>query len=128
MLSAPIGPAILLAALLPALIFVDHWEVRIDLPGTTYYLGTPASAQQHRHDGNDSHTNHCHESVATCSDTPIATGAVVALLASIVLALFLGGLRHGCGLLSATRPVENSTGPEPLPPRANRHSLTLTPV
>jgi hypothetical protein len=107
----------MLAAMLPALLFFDHWTVRVQIPGTDSYFGMPA-ARGHSHGGEDSHSSHCHESVATCSDTGVAAGATMAVLAG-VLVITLGGLRHRCRLPLAIRSGEDSKGPEPRPPRGS---------
>jgi hypothetical protein len=64
------APALLLAALLPSLLYIDHWG--------TYLFGMSAALEEAETAG---HEQHCHSGVSTCSSQP-ATGAPV--LGSIV--------------------------------------------
>lgn len=122
-----LGPLLMLAAYLPALLFVDHWTLRLDIPGSDYYVGLPAERDLgHQHAGDESHSSHCHESVASCSDTRVTTGTTIAVLAAVVFALTLGGIRHRCRTLSKASPGEDFQGPEPRPPRMAAANWTFS--
>jgi hypothetical protein len=69
----------LLAAYLPSLVFLGHWPLRVDIPGTDLYVGLPKQAA-HSHTEGHGHENHCHESAASCSDAPVVSTATVGLL------------------------------------------------
>lgn len=66
---------LLVAAYLPALTFLGHWPLSVDIPGTSFYVGLPESATQ------GVHKDHCHADAGSCSDTPVTTTGTVALLA-----------------------------------------------
>lgn len=68
-----VGPRLLLAALLPSLLFIDHWDEYLD-----YALGQePFVAAEHA-----SHQVHCHGGPASCSQQPAPTN--VQVFASVV--------------------------------------------
>jgi len=68
---------LLLAAYLPALTFLGHWPLAIDIPGTSLYVGLPERTSSHE----AGHESHCHASAGSSSDVPLAESATVAVLA-----------------------------------------------
>ncbi len=87
---------LLFLSLLPTLLFVGHWTLRIDIPGTNYYIGpavTQASNTHHHHDASPGeerahdHGQHCHANSATCADAAAVPTAPVANLAEGLAAL-----------------------------------------
>lgn len=68
---------LLVAAYLPALTFLGHWPLSVDIPGTSLYVGLPERPTQ----GAQNHKDHCHADASSCSDTPVTTTGTVALLA-----------------------------------------------
>ena len=87
---------LLFLSLLPTLLFVGHWSLHIEIPGTGYYVGPPAQVQDagtHHHDGpsgersGHDHQQHCHTNAATCADAAAVPGAPVAHLADAVAAI-----------------------------------------
>ncbi|MBE7520623.1 MAG: hypothetical protein HS107_15415 [Thermoflexaceae bacterium] len=90
---------LLFLSLLPTLLFVGHWSLHIEIPGTHYYVGAPtlsaeaAAANHHggssgQHSSHD-HEQHCHANAATCADAAAVPVAPVAHLADAVAALGL---------------------------------------
>ncbi|MCL4239773.1 MAG: hypothetical protein KJ048_00320 [Dehalococcoidia bacterium] len=90
---------LLFLSLLPTLLFVGHWSLHIEIPGTDYFVGPPGRAVQaegtHHHDapsgehsgsGHD-HEQHCHANAATCADAAAVPVAPVAHLAEAIAAL-----------------------------------------
>ncbi len=61
-----VGPLVLLLALLPQLLYVDHWVEFV-----THGLGRESAAEQG--DGRErvQHEAHCHVGSAACSDQPV---------------------------------------------------------
>ncbi len=86
---------VLILSLLPTLLFVGHWSLRIDIPGTDSYIGAPtarAETSVHHHvpsskDGGHEHEQHCHANAATCADAAAVPVAPVAHLAEAVATL-----------------------------------------
>ena len=85
----------LVGAYLPSLAFLGHWTLRLDIPGTQYYVGlrAAAGAAQERHShadangpGSGDHSGHCHEGSASCGDVPVLATATVGLLKQSMLA------------------------------------------
>jgi hypothetical protein len=71
---------LLFAGYLPSLLFLGHWDLQIDIPGTAYYVGLPGDTGHSHAD----HSQHCHADMGSCSDLPLVTAAPVALLAATV--------------------------------------------
>jgi len=86
---------VLVLSLSPTLLFVGHWSLRMDIPGTSYYIGAPTtedapSPHHHGPSKNDSghqHEQHCHTNAATCADAAAVPVAPVAHLAEAVATL-----------------------------------------
>lgn len=86
---------VLILSLLPTLLFVGHWSLRIEIPGTDSYIGAPmaqAAASGHHHgaSGEESeheHEQHCHANAATCADAAAVPVAPVGHLAEVVATL-----------------------------------------
>lgn len=126
--AAPRLAAMLLGvAYLPSLFFLGHFDLRIDVPGTGFFIGlpgAPASSDGHVHShgsapvtDSDNHAQHCHEAAATCSDIPLTTVSPVAHLAETVA--FLGAC---CALVLIAARSWRPTGaisviPDAPPPR-----------
>jgi hypothetical protein len=57
-----IGPALMLIALLPSVLYIDHW--------TTYVSGLLGQSEEAQLSELASHSTHCHAGPSTCSDQP----------------------------------------------------------
>ncbi|MBA4180906.1 MAG: hypothetical protein C0506_09995 [Anaerolinea sp.] len=68
---------LLVVAYLPTLTFLGHWPLSVDIPGTSLYVGLAERSASLDH----GHKDHCHADAGSCTDTPVATSASVALLA-----------------------------------------------
>jgi hypothetical protein len=82
----------MLAALLPSLLYLGHWSVRLPVPGTSAFiaLGMPAEHEAQASEGG--HEAHCHGS-ASCTDSPPApVTAGFALLTEALLMLADAGV------------------------------------
>ncbi|MEZ4493856.1 MAG: hypothetical protein R3C29_11150 [Dehalococcoidia bacterium] len=115
-LGSPTVARLLLAALLPSLLFIGHWQLplSIPIPGTVYSLG---AGPQAAHDHAD-HASHCHADAAGCSSAPQSAQTAAANLHELALAL--GGLSALALLALAAywRPTRiHGFGPELRPPR-----------
>lgn len=105
---------LLAVAYLPALTFFGHYPLWFDIPGTSLYVGLPASSSPHVHD----HKSHCHADASSCSDTPVPTSGNVALLAeSLILS---GADLPPLGLTPRAARLRAQAGVTPLspPPKA----------
>lgn len=116
MLAARTGSAVLFVALLPSLTFFGHWSLRVEIPGTGYYVGATPAADAHSSEGHD-HSKHCHENMATCSDVPFAGGATVALLQDQVSVLHLLGMAYRAPVAEAAAIDAGARRPDLQPPR-----------
>lgn len=110
------GGVALAVALLPSLLYLGHWSVRVDIPGTRYYLGTPAGASRD-HDHTD-HGDHCHGDVAGCSETPSLSTVPVAVLAESVVAIRSDQPGRPLPAFEAQPVGGHAPGPEVPPPRS----------
>lgn len=116
-MSARAGSAFLFVALLPSVTFFGHWQVRVEIPGTDYYVGaSQPQIDSHSEDGHN-HASHCHENMATCSDVPFTGGATVAMLQDEVSVLHLLGLAHPSPLTEAVAHDAGARQPDLQPPR-----------
>lgn len=71
----------LLVAYLPSLLFLGHWPLQLDIPGTDFYVGLPKPGDSATHsDSGHDHARHCHEGASSCGDVPVISSATVALL------------------------------------------------
>ncbi len=122
------GSKLLLLSLLPTLLFVGHWSLHLEIPGTNSYVGTqPAKAETtsgHHHDGpsddrsNHDHEQHCHANAATCADAAAVPVAPVAHLAEAIAAL--GADSAWREIRTEARSLTGWTGaPQVPPPRSN---------
>jgi hypothetical protein len=83
-----VASPLLVFALVPSLFFLGHWRISLAIPGTEYTIGQPGvTADGHDESDAGDHAAHCHESAATCSDSPVA-GVSWMALASEAIALF----------------------------------------
>ncbi len=96
------------------LTFIGHWELRVDIPGTGYFVGAESASQ---HPDIHDHSQHCHDSVASCSDVPATAGATVAMLESELFSLHLGGMLYRTWHFDLDMPLDGSPVPELQPPR-----------
>ncbi len=110
----------LLLALLLALAAPDHWGIL-----AAYAAGPAQASPTHAHgheeapdDGQDAsqHTQHCHESAATCSDVPLGSASGLAFLAEW-LAFGLFGAVFVVRLSALAVLAGRRTGVETPPPR-----------
>lgn len=83
---------VLLLALLPSVLYLGHWSVRVPVPGTGGFVAIGMRAE---HDGqatDGGHEEHCHGS-ASCTDAPPApVSAGFALLNELLTVLGAGGV------------------------------------
>jgi len=114
----------LLLALLPALTFLGHWSLHVDVPGTNLYVvvvpGEPAQAHTHdgkQQDSGQSHERHCHAGVASCSDIPFTGASPFALLSDSVAYLGAFGALTALALLFWRPGATASVGPDLQPPK-----------
>lgn len=108
---------LLLAALLPSLLFLGHWTLEIPLPGLGWYVGTPEAAHSHTAEEETHHEQHCHATVSACGDVPFTGVSAFALLTETVALIGASGLLQ---LLSSRwwRPSLSATvAPFRRPPR-----------
>lgn len=61
-----VGPALMLTALLPSVLYLDHWTAY-----ASALLG-PSEAQQLSELNRANHASHCHLGPSTCSEQPTA--------------------------------------------------------
>ncbi len=114
-LGSPTVARLLLAALLPSLLFIGHWQlpVSIPIPGTQYSLGG-AGASLHTH---GDHAGHCHSDSEHCSQAPVSPQAPAANLRELAVALQLATLAT-LAVTATWRPTPIAgVGPELRPPR-----------
>jgi hypothetical protein len=114
---ARIGARALLIAFLPSLLFLGHWTIRFDIPGTDLYVGMPESAHVHTEGDGHDHAQHCHANVASCSDVPFTGASAFALMSESVAYLGFGGVLLALGLCWWTPSRTATVAPEPTPPR-----------
>lgn len=114
----------LLLAILPTLTFLGHWGLNIDIPGTDLYVtiipgetGADGHTQSHGPAGQQSHEQHCHAGVATCSDIPFTGASPFALLTDSLAKLGAAGALVALALLFWRPGRTASVGPELQPPR-----------
>lgn len=119
---------LLFLSLLPTLLFVGHWSLHIEIPGTNYYVGPPERVVQtagtHQHDGHShghsgsphDHEQHCHANAATCADAAAIPVAPVAHLAEAIAEL--GADSAWLHVPTETRSLAGwDATPRPPPPR-----------
>ena len=121
------GSKLLLLSLMPTLLFVGHWSLHIEIPGTDHYVGAPppraerVTAHHHGPSGQDSshdHEQHCHANAATCADAAAVPVAPVAHLAEVIAAL--GADSAWREIRTEARSLTGWTGaPQFPPPRSN---------
>lgn len=114
-------------AILPSLLFLGHWSLRFDLPGTSARLvvlpGEEHSADHdspHGQSSNDAHERHCHGDAASCSDVPFAGGSAFALLKEFAVRLPGAAESVGVAALVIALSALHCPAPERRPPRATR--------
>ena len=121
------GSKLLFLSLLPTLLFVGHWSLHIEIPGTTYYVGAPipqADTTAHHHDGGSGnrathdHEQHCHANAATCADAAAVPVTPVAHLAEAIAALGADSAWREIGT-EARRLTGWADAPQTPPPRSN---------
>lgn len=118
----------LLVAFLPTLTFLGHWTLHIDIPGTNEYLlvvpGEPEHTGNHTNSHTDGHSSqtetheqHCHAGVATCSDIPLTGISAFALLNESIAYLGAAGALVALALVAWRPRALNSIDPDLQPPR-----------
>lgn len=108
---------LIVAAYLPSLLFLGHWELKIDIPGTDYYVGTPEWGHSHaEHEGE--HEEHCHTKLNSCARVPLTTTAFVLFMAAALEAEAheARGVPAFTALWAPHEP--KAISPDPPPPRA----------
>lgn len=79
---------LLLVAYLPSLLFLGHWDLRLDLPGG-YYLGLAGPAHDHLDTRSSStpgdHGSHCHGDLESCASIQAGGPVPVAVLSGAPL-------------------------------------------
>jgi len=109
--------ALLIVAIAPSILYVGHWEPRIDIPFTSYYWGIPESWQSAggSHD-DESHAEHCHGD-SSCTERPVTAGAGVALLRDDLEMLGAAGLLRAVFAAVRSPHLPGLQAPETPPPR-----------
>lgn len=97
--------------------------MRVEIPGTGYYVGASQPETDDHSDNGHSHAQHCHESVATCSDVPFAGGATVAMLQAEVSVLHLQGLAYRSAMAESVALDAGGRRPDLQPPRLSAHAV-----
>jgi len=116
----------LLVAFLPTLTFLGHWTLQIDIPGTNEYLLIVPGAPEHNTDSHgdehssetETHDQHCHAGVATCSDIPLTGISAFALLNESIAYLGVAGALIALAAITWRPRALNSIDPDLQPPRA----------
>ncbi|MEX0781347.1 MAG: hypothetical protein WD557_01770 [Dehalococcoidia bacterium] len=105
------------AALLPSLLYLGHWSVRVRVPGTDAYVAVGILAEHEAQASEGGHEKHCH-GTATCTDSPPApVGVGFAMLNEMLTLLGAGGTMTLLAVL-AWRPARVAGVPPLLmPPR-----------
>lgn len=88
---------LMLAAILPTLTYLGHWELVVPLPGDQELTIIAAEGgHTHRHDDDHAaeHARHCHGDAASCSDAPFTGVSAFALLSAAVALLGTAGTAH----------------------------------
>jgi hypothetical protein len=117
-----------LLSLLPMLTFIDHMELRVDIPGTGYYFGIERAAEGHGHSHGaagtraapgetHAHASHCHISVSSCSDVPLTSISGFALLSESAALLGAASFTIAAAGAVMLGPRGESVVPETPPPR-----------
>lgn len=114
---------VLLVGILPSLIFLGHWGLQFDVPGTNLYVVVvPASphdeaAHAETKGQQRQHQDHCHANAASCTDVPLIGASPFALMSDSVA--YLGASAMLIALaLAVWRPVAGMiVAPELQPPQ-----------
>lgn len=96
----------LLIALLPSLLYLGHWSLRIPLPRTDSYVAVGALEPAHGHGEDGEHGRHCHGD-ASCSDSPPAP-----MLSAFALVAEAGLLAAAALTLRPVISIEHVLGPQ----------------
>ncbi|MEP7216200.1 MAG: hypothetical protein ABI782_08090 [Anaerolineaceae bacterium] len=104
---------LLVVAYLPAVTFLGHWPLSIDIPGTDVYVGLPLTASLHEHN----HKDHCHADAGSCSDAPLTTSATVASLAQSLAFDDVDSPLIGVGTGTAAWSAQAEVAPVAPPPK-----------
>ncbi len=82
---------VLLTAMLPSLLYLGHWSVRVPIPGTGAFVAVGMQAEHEAQASEGGHEQHCH-GTANCTDSPPApVGVGFALLSEALLLLGAAG-------------------------------------
>lgn len=110
---------LLLCALVPSLMFFGHWGLSVEIPGTAYRIGKPPAhgLAEHEHDQpKGDHESHCHESAASCSDSPPTAFSWFGDLSEAMDLIGTSGLVHSVALRTRLPLVGRPVRPELPPP------------
>lgn len=105
----------MLAALLPSLLYLGHWSLRLPVPGTDAFLAVGMQAEHAAQASEGGHEQHCHGS-ANCTESPPApVGVGFALLNEALLLMAAAGTMV-LQWLPGWRPAQMATIAPLLPP------------
>ncbi len=106
----------LLAGMLPSLLWLGHWSVRVPVPGSGSFLAVGMAAENHAQRADaGKHGSHCHGE-PSCSDAPPAPVSVgVAVVSKAIALLGLSGLLVPAAMW-AWRPGRPAQVEPPVPP------------
>jgi hypothetical protein len=107
-------------AYLPALLYLGHLDIRVDIPGVGDAIPLPlvsSGGSAHAHTGTDdrSHEDHCHGDGGACGDSAQLTVAPVAALREQLLVASSDGTGRAVAI-GGWRPAPSWTVAPPSPP------------
>jgi hypothetical protein len=107
----------MMAALVPSLLYLGHWSVRLPVPGTDAFIALGMQAEHEAQASEGGHEAHCHGS-STCTDSPPApVGVGFGLLTEALALMGAAGLLVALAI-AAWRPArEGTVAPATMPPR-----------
>ena len=109
---------LLVCSLLPSLLFVGHWQIALAIPGRGHAVALALAhpdASGHGDEAGGDHADHCHESAANCSDTPLTSISWIAHLSDAMAMIGFYGLLIGL-CMAVWRPAGGSSLVPELPP------------
>ena len=81
----------MLVALLPSVLYVGHWSIRLPVPGTDAFVALGMQAEHEAQASEGGHEEHCH-GTASCTDSPPTPSMGFALLNEALALLAAAGL------------------------------------
>jgi hypothetical protein len=107
----------MLAALLPSVMYLGHWSIRVPLPGTGAFVAVGMRAEHEAQASEGGHEEHCH-GTASCSESPpVPVSPPLALLNETLALLAAAGLLVAVAVAAGRLRALASVRPAPPPPR-----------